>query len=212
MKVEKIAISKLKLDPQNARVHSIRNLEAIMKSLERFGQQKPIVVDKENFVRAGNGTLQAAEKLGWKHVFAQRSELSADEIAAYAISDNRTAELAEWDMDLLVQQLQSFEEETLVEAAGFNEVELLSMLNSDIEEVNDALEEWEGMPAFNQPELCHRTMLVHFEKPESVVAFQEKIGQTFSDKTKFIWFPEAELDKVANTLRYSSEEEGEEDG
>lgn len=102
MQVERLAISALVADPANARRHPQRNIDAIMASLVRFGQQKPIIVDDRNVVRAGNGTLTAAKALGWTHIDAVRSGLAGGELAAFAVVDNRTAELAEWDNQLLL--------------------------------------------------------------------------------------------------------------
>jgi ParB-like chromosome segregation protein Spo0J len=101
MNIEQLPIASLSPDPANARRHPDRNLEQIKSSLRRFGQQKPIVVDANNIVRAGNGTLAAAKSLGWKTIAAVRSELGKTELTAYAITDNRSAELAEWDHEIL---------------------------------------------------------------------------------------------------------------
>ena len=101
MEVEIIPIASLSADPANARLHPDRNLEQIKSSLRRFGQQKPIVVDAANVVRAGNGTLAAAKALGWESIAIVRSELQKTELTAYAVADNRSAELAEWDKNVL---------------------------------------------------------------------------------------------------------------
>ena len=101
MTIESVPIDSIYPDPANARRHPQRNLDAITSSLARFGQQKPIVVDAKNVVRAGNGTLAAARALGWTHVRIVRSELIGVEASAFAIADNRSAELAEWDPDVL---------------------------------------------------------------------------------------------------------------
>jgi ParB family chromosome partitioning protein len=105
MQIETVPIAQLHLDPANARRHPQRNLDAIMASLARFGQQKPIVVDANNVVRAGNGTIAAAKALGWTEVRVVRTTLVAVEATAFGIADNRTAELAEWDEAALVQIL-----------------------------------------------------------------------------------------------------------
>jgi ParB-like chromosome segregation protein Spo0J len=63
----KIAIADLSLDPNNARKHSQRNLDAIAASLKQFGQRKPIVVHR-GVVLAGNGTVEAAKTLGWTEI------------------------------------------------------------------------------------------------------------------------------------------------
>jgi ParB-like chromosome segregation protein Spo0J len=105
MKAETVPIDSLSPDPANARRHPQRNLEQIKASLRRFGQQKPIVVDATNTVRAGNGTLAAAKALGWKTIEIVRSDLSKTELTAFSIADNRTAELAEWDAEILAATL-----------------------------------------------------------------------------------------------------------
>lgn len=100
---EEVAIESIAKDPANVRNHSPRNIEAIKASLARFGQQKPIVIDADGKVLAGNGTLQAAIDLGWKTIHVTRSSLQGTEATAFAIADNRTAELAEWDYPALTQ-------------------------------------------------------------------------------------------------------------
>jgi ParB-like chromosome segregation protein Spo0J len=105
MKLESLPIDKVHADPANARRHPQRNLDAIMSSLARFGQQKPIVIDEQNICRAGNGTLAAAKALGWKTINVVRTQLAGIEATAFGIADNRTAELAEWDTDVLKQFL-----------------------------------------------------------------------------------------------------------
>ncbi len=105
MDIEHLPIADLSPDPANARRHGERNLDQIKASLRRFGQQKPIVVDAANVVRAGNGTLAAARALGWATIAAVRSGLAGADLSAYAIADNRTAELAEWDAEVLAATL-----------------------------------------------------------------------------------------------------------
>lgn len=100
-RMERVDIDSVVLDPANARKHPERNIEAIKGSLARFGQQRPIVVDAAGVVRAGNGTLTAARLLGWKTILIVRTALDGGEAAAFAIADNRTAELAEWDIEAL---------------------------------------------------------------------------------------------------------------
>ncbi len=105
MNVVHLPIADLSPDPANARRHGERNLAQITASLRRFGQQKPVVVDANNVVRAGNGTLAAARALGWTTIAAVRSELAGADLSAYAIADNRSAELAEWDAEMLAATL-----------------------------------------------------------------------------------------------------------
>jgi len=123
MQVEKVAIASLVFDPANARKHDTKNLEAIKGSLARFGQQKVIVVDKDNVVVAGNGTLEAAKQLGWTEIEIHRTKLTGTDKTAFAIADNRASELAEWDHDVLKQHLDSLELENFdISFLGFENI------------------------------------------------------------------------------------------
>lgn len=106
MKIETVPISSLILDPENARKHSKRNLEAIAGSLSTFGQRRPLVV-WDGIVIAGNGTLEAAKSLGWDKIEITRvpPDWTHEQARAYALADNRTAELADWDHEILADQL-----------------------------------------------------------------------------------------------------------
>ena len=121
MNVESVLIDDLELDPVNARKHDDKNLKAIAESLKQFGQRKPIVVWGRTVV-AGNGTIVAARSLGWKEIQVARIPDDWDEqrVMAYALADNRSAELAEWDEQILSEQLKQLElADWDVEALGF---------------------------------------------------------------------------------------------
>jgi hypothetical protein len=125
-----VPIDSISPDPANARKHGARNLETVIASFRRFGQQIPLVVDKSNVVRVGNARLEAAKQLGWDTIQVVRTDLTSSEAIAYAIADNRTAELAEWDDDVLAAQLNGLlaEDEELLASAGFDEDELDALL------------------------------------------------------------------------------------
>jgi hypothetical protein len=107
LEIEVKEISYLRPDPNNARKHDAKNIDAIAKSLARFGQRKPIVIRGDGTIVAGNGTVEAAKQLGWTEIACARVpwKWTADEVKAYALADNRTAELAEWDSGILAEQL-----------------------------------------------------------------------------------------------------------
>ncbi|MAH47734.1 hypothetical protein CMI37_18075 [Candidatus Pacearchaeota archaeon] len=131
MQIQSVPINDLVFDPANVRTHDNKNIDAIMGSLARFGQQKPIVVNAEGVVIAGNGTLAAAKALGWTQINTVKTELVGSDITAYAIADNRTADLADWDDGALVQVLAALEieDEALLAAAGFSPAELEALVN-----------------------------------------------------------------------------------
>ena len=126
MQVETKDINSLTIDPANARQHDEAQIATIRASLEEFGQQKPIVVDKEGKVVAGNGTLQAAQEIGWQEIQVVTTELDGSKQVAFAIADNRTAELATWDEKALAEALEGLADLSfdLAETTGFGEAEM----------------------------------------------------------------------------------------
>ena len=138
MKTQTIKITDLHQDPANVRTHGKRNLAAIKASLARFGQQKPIVIDRSNVVRAGNGTLQAAIELGWDEIECVQSELAGSDLAAFAIADNRTAELAEWGDDLGEMLQQLVDDGVDLGDIGFSDREMRKLLSAGDSDAKDA--------------------------------------------------------------------------
>jgi ParB-like chromosome segregation protein Spo0J len=122
MKIQTLQIKDLTPDPNNARQHDDKNLKAIQGSLKEFGQRKPIVITKDGVIVAGNGTVEAAKRLGWLEIQAVRvpGDWTPNQIKAFALADNRTAELASWNMEVLDEQLWELEQEELdVTVLGF---------------------------------------------------------------------------------------------
>ena len=167
MKLTTTKITELSLDPSNVRKHGRKNLDAIKASLRKFGQQKPIVVDAKGIVLAGNGTLTAAKELGWTEIQATRTELTGSAATAFAIADNRSAELAEWDEDKLHAVLRSLQEADVdLEELGFAPVDLDQFAVSEVEP--PALKDGDRAP-FRQ-----MTFTVHDEQFEEVEAAMSK--------------------------------------
>lgn len=131
MKIETIDIADLSHDPANLRKHSERNLDAIVASLRKFGQQHPIIINSQNIVMAGNGRLEAAKRLGWDKIQVVRSNLKGSDATAFSIADNRTAELAEWDQTALAETLRALQSEDFeIESAGFTDDEIGKLIES----------------------------------------------------------------------------------
>lgn len=145
MNTEMVDISTLTPDPANIRTHDQRNLDAIKGSLQRFGQQKPIVVDGKGIIVAGNGTYTAAKALGWTKIGVVRTTLVGPEAVAFAIADNRSAELAGWDDDALAKTLEGLqlEDAQLAALTGFTDKEIGDLINqtADVEVVEDQVPE-----------------------------------------------------------------------
>ncbi len=125
-----VPLGALTVDPQNAREHGARSIESIVESLRRFGQRKPIVVRASGVVAAGSGTLEAARKLGWSHLATVDADgLTEEEVKAYAIADNRTAELSEWNYERLSIDLKGMSPD-LLPSVGFLDHELQPLLRA----------------------------------------------------------------------------------
>jgi hypothetical protein len=203
MQVEILPLDALHVDPANARRHPARNLDAIKASLARFGLQKPIVIDANNVVRAGNGTLEAARALGWETIACVRTSLRGVEAVGYSLADNRTPELAEWDDAGLAEVLRGLQSEPDFDlaAVGFadDEVDALLRRSGDEtlgEEVDDPDAEWEGMPEFNsEDQTSFRSLHVHFATAEDVRRFGDVIGQEIPEKAPSIWYPARKMER-----------------
>ena len=140
MNVEIVPISSLTPDPLNARKHNKRNLDAIKASLSKFGQRKPIVVTHEGTVIAGNGTLEAAISLGWDDISIARSPEDWDEntVRAYALADNQTGALAEWDETILTAALEELSSDGWdIAELGFDDLKMdeVEPLNGELDDV-----------------------------------------------------------------------------
>jgi ParB-like chromosome segregation protein Spo0J len=103
MKVENVLISSLTPDPKNARKHD-KGVPELAVSLTTFGQRKPVVV-WGNVVIAGNGLVEAAKSLGWTKIEISRVPVdwTYEQAQAFALADNKTAELSEWDTSTLTE-------------------------------------------------------------------------------------------------------------
>ncbi len=136
LEILSVPLTELCCDPGNVRRHDEKNIAAIKQSLQRFGQQKPIVIDGANIIRAGNGTFQAARELGWTHISAVRTTLDGADAVAYAIADNRTAELAAWDHEALIRQLGALDAD-LAAAAGFTDKDIAELSDGTPRETDE---------------------------------------------------------------------------
>ena len=96
------SLQNLHPDPRNPRVHSPRQIKQIAKSIQAFGFNVPILVDRDGRILAGHGRYLAAQQLGLAEVpVIQLEHLSPEQARAFAIADNKLTENARWDDTLL---------------------------------------------------------------------------------------------------------------
>ena len=125
-KIELLATSSLKPNPRNTRTHSGKQISQIASSIEQFGWLVPIIVDDSNMIAAGHGRWLAAKKLGLSEVPVIRAKFVSDaDRRAFALAENRIADLSNWDEDLLAEELTIlFEEGYDLQIAGFDTSDL----------------------------------------------------------------------------------------
>ena len=118
-------------------------VDQVASSIKNFGFKVPIVIDKDNEIITGHTRLKAAKKLGIEEVpCIIADDLTPAQIKAFRIADNKVAEIAEWDMDLLGLELSELEElEFDISDMGFEDEELDDILGRDTEVVEDDFEE-----------------------------------------------------------------------
>ncbi len=116
-------------DPENARGHDARNIRAIADSIKQFGQRIPILVDAGLVIRKGNGTWLAMKLLDRKQIWAIPLELDGPAKEAFALADNRTAELAHWEWKIVSETLLRLDQAGQdITELGFEDFELEPLL------------------------------------------------------------------------------------
>ena len=129
--MQSIAVDALKPDARNARTHSKRQIRQIADSITAFGFVVPIVIDEGNNIISGGGRYAAAVLLGLQEVPVVRVEgLSKAKRRALALADNKIAQNAGWDRELLASELPELAELLIVEnldisVTGFAPVEII---------------------------------------------------------------------------------------
>ena len=149
MQIKLAEISNIKPYENNPRKLSEQAIEKVAMSLKEYGFRQPIVVDKDMVIVAGHTRFRASKKLGLKQVpISIIDNLSEEQINAYRIADNRTAEESEWDNELLKMEIKELEAKDFkLDLLGFNDEQLNNILFeekqglTDEDEVPEAPEE-----------------------------------------------------------------------
>jgi ParB/RepB/Spo0J family partition protein len=141
MKIETVKITDLTPYGNNPRKNDSA-VDTVANSIEQFGFQQPIVVDKNNVIIVGHTRYRAAKKLNLKEVpVIVADTLTDDQAKQYRLMDNRSNENSHWDDDLLFQELQSLlKDDDLAQLSfetGFTEAQLNKMFTDDTQEKID---------------------------------------------------------------------------
>ena len=158
-KVEWILASALRPAARNPRTHSKKQIRRIADSIEKFGFINPIITDDRGRIIAGYARAEAANLLALTKVPVIRvSHLSEAAVRAYALADNRLAELAGWDRELLATEVQELavllpEIDLDLSITGFEPAEIDSLFldfGSDRPDPADEIPDLSNMPAVSR--------------------------------------------------------------
>jgi ParB family chromosome partitioning protein len=169
-------IDELKPDSKNARKRTERSATLIGESLKRYGAARSIVIDEDNRILAGNGTVEQAKAAGINKlriieadgdevIAVRRTGLTEQDKVGLAIADNRTSDLSEWDAEMLRQLDAQYEL-----APWFDEDDLATVLGPDAEILD-------GMPDLvsgDRDPIQQMTFTLHDDQVEIVKEAIEK--------------------------------------
>lgn len=140
MTIKEIKISELKEYENNPR-NNESAVDAVAASIENFGFRVPIVIDKYNIIIAGHTRLKAAKKLGIEKVpCIVADDLTEEQAKAFRLADNKTTELAEWDIEKLESELAELKDFDM-EQLGFDLSEFDTDGENEREDISDKLKE-----------------------------------------------------------------------
>jgi len=181
---------------RNARKHSRRQIQQIAASIRQFGFVNPVLIDAEAQIIAGHGRVEAAKQLGLTSIpTIQIDHMTDAQRRAYIIADNRLAELAGWDKDLLALEfgeLLNLDLDFEIEVTGFATAEIDTLIDGPIVPKPDKADEIPDLPPDYQPisrlgDLWqlgpHRLLCGNSLEPESYARLlgDEKADMVFSD-------------------------------
>lgn len=137
--MEMVSIDKLVPYVNNARTHSPEQINKLRSSLREFGFINPVIIDKDYGVIAGHGRLMAAKEEGIDEVPCVLVDYLTDaQKKAYIIADNRFAQDAGWDEELLRIEIESLQAEAFdISLTGFEDQELVDLFNDDSSKVKE---------------------------------------------------------------------------
>ena len=133
--IKMVAINDIAAHPNNARKHPANQLKQLEKSIANFGNNTPIIIDEDNTILCGHARFAALKKLGHTEIpTVSVGHLNDDQKRAYMIADNKIADNAMWDDDLLrveLNYLAQIEVDVDVDLTGFSMGEIDILLGAD---------------------------------------------------------------------------------
>ena len=178
LKIEYLPIKALKPYEKNTRKHQKKDVDNIAKSIEKFGMNDPIGIWKDNIIVEGHGRLLACKQLGMTEVPCVRLDhLTDEQRREYAIAHNATAELSEWDFDILPDELAELD---------FDGFDFDFGLESEGEDYSpDEFGDEFSLPDGDKPEICQMTFTIHQRQKElieyAINVVKDNVTETFGN-------------------------------
>lgn len=187
LKIEYVDTDDIKPHPKNTNKHTTEQIDKLVRTFEIDGFRDPLVVSrKTNYIISGHGRYEAAKKHGIIEipVVFQEFRDETHEIECM-IRFNSLAEYSFLDLEQI---------DSIIKESDINIDELfIQNFNYDFEDANDAFEEWEGMPEYDNEDLSAKfSTKVNFRDENDMKEFAKLIGQKLTNKTRSIWYPEKE--------------------
>ena len=178
LKIEYLPIKVLKPYEKNTRKHQKKDVDNIARSIEKFGMLDPIGIWKGNIIVEGHGRMLACKQLGMNEVPCVRLDhLTDEQRREYAIAHNATAELSEWDLDILPDELADLD---------FDGFDFDFGIETEGEDYSpDEFGDEFSLPDGDKPEICQMTFTLHQRQKElieyAISVVKDDVTETFGN-------------------------------
>lgn len=133
-KIEYISIKDIKPYPNNPR-NNINAIEAVANSIKEFGFKSPIILDKDNIIVCGHTRYEASKRLRLKEVpVIYADDLTDEQVKAFRLADNKTAELSDWDFDILDAEIDAINDINMADFGFEFKLDIPSDIDDEPEE------------------------------------------------------------------------------
>lgn len=173
MEIKNIKIDQIIPYEKNPRKND-EAVQYVAESIKQFGFKVPIIIDKNNIIVAGHTRLKAAKQLGLEEVpCIIADDLTEEQIKAFRLADNKVSEKAEWDFELLDEELKDILDINM-EDLGFPSIDE-NIEWEDVEDLDETSYEEPQHKMLECPFCHHIDRDIHFKKVEGVEETNESL-------------------------------------